>query len=95
MHGIGNTSRHTRSFTFFVAELLIFSSLPGLEFIRVGVYCFVNGFGNFLLPALRDHQGEILVELLVAVKKLILRNREVYGLTYLRRQQIQKHRNCM
>lgn len=71
IHCIRNILRHTSYFTFFMAKLLIFSSLPGLYFIRVCIYCFVNCFRHFLLPALGDHQREVLVEFLVAIKKLI------------------------
>lgn len=83
---IRNVLRYVSYFTFFMAKLLIFSSLPGLNFIRVCIYCFINCFRYFLLPAFRDDQREVLVEFLVAIKQLIiLRNQDVYDLTYLQR----------
>lgn len=95
IHRTENILRHAGYFTFFVSKLLIFSSLSGLDFIRVCIYGFINCFCYFLLPALGDHQGEILVEILVAIKKLIiLRDQDSYDLTYLARPQIQKYPNC-
>lgn len=94
IHCVENILRHAGYFTFFVSKLLIFSSLSGLDFIRVCIYCFINCFCYFLLPALGDHQREVLVEILVAIKKLIiLRDQDSYDLTYLARQQLQKYPN--
>lgn len=71
-----------------MAQLLVLRSLPGLDFIRVRVHGFINGFHDFLLPALGDDQREVLVELLVAIEKLVIvRNRGVYGSPYLRTRQ--------
>lgn len=71
------SERRELCFTFLVAQLLVLRPLPGLDLIRVRVHGFVDGLHHLLLPALRDDQREVLVQLLVAVQKLrVARKRE-------------------
>lgn len=58
--------------TFLVAQLLALGSPPGLDFVSVGVDCLVDSVHHLLLPAFRDHQGEVPVQLLVTVKQLLV-----------------------
>lgn len=65
--------------TFLMAQLLVLRSLPQLHLVRVGVHRLEHCFGHFLLPALRNHQGKVLVELLVAIQQLVGREEEGFA----------------
>lgn len=54
-------------FTLLVAELFVLCPLASLVLVRVRVDGLIDGLCHLLLPALRDDQGEVLVQLLVAV----------------------------
>lgn len=54
-------------FTLLVAELFVLCPLASLVLVRVRVDGLVDGLCHLLLPALRYDQGEVLVQLLVAV----------------------------
>lgn len=56
--------------TFFMALLLVFGPLARLVLIRVAVDSVIHSLGHLLLPALRDHQRKVLIELLITVKQL-------------------------
>lgn len=58
------------SFTFLVAQLLVLRPLASLVLVRVRVDRLVDRLRHFLLPALRDDQRKVLVQLLVAVQQL-------------------------
>lgn len=53
-----------------MALLLVLGPFARLVFIRIAIHRLVDGLGHLLLPALRDHQGEVLVELLITVQQL-------------------------
>lgn len=54
-------------FTLLVAELFVLGPLACLVLVGVRVDGLVDGLRHLLLPALRYDQGEVLVQLLVAV----------------------------
>lgn len=58
-----------------MAQLLVLRSLPQLHLVRVGVHRLEHRLGHFLLPTLGNHQGKVLVELLVAIQQLAGRER--------------------
>lgn len=58
------------SFTLLVAQLLVLRPLASLVLVRVRVDRLVDRLRHFLLPALRDDQRKVLVQLLVAVQQL-------------------------
>lgn len=53
-----------------MALLLVFGPLARLVLIRVAVDSVIHSLGHLLLPALRDHQRKVLIELLITVKQL-------------------------
>lgn len=56
--------------TLLVALLLVLRPLASLVLVRVRVDRFVHRLRHLLLPALRDDQREVLVQILVAVQQL-------------------------
>lgn len=64
------TNPDVQCLTLFMALLLVFGPLARLVFIRVAVDSVIHRLGHLLLPALRDHQRKILIELLITVKQL-------------------------
>lgn len=54
--------------TFLMAQLLVFGFLAGLQPVRLGVDGVKDSLCHLLLPPLRDGEGEVAVELLVAVQ---------------------------
>lgn len=53
-----------------MAQLLVLRPLASLVLVRVRVDRLVDRLRHFLLPALRDDQRKVLVQLLVAVQQL-------------------------
>ena len=56
--------------TLLVAQLLVLGPLACLVLVGVAVDGLVDRLSHFLLPTLRDHQREVLIQLLITVQQL-------------------------
>lgn len=56
--------------TLLVAQLLVLGLLASLQLVGVGIDGVKDGLGDLLLPALRDGEWEVAVQLLVALQQL-------------------------